>query len=236
MGDRGRGNVPGRETFRPSASGLVVAGLCRSGLSFAGPVFHWSGSCGPVFLGRKCDQVSPQRYERTQSRVWRRSDLPPSGRGRQPVVPRAGPGRGFAADAPHAAGHPEPGPAFGGHDHLQPQPQSAHRYLQRAGRRQRSVPAQPSRQGRKPDEGIRRPGGHRPRPLRHLRRRRPQLRPAVRAAPPAKAQVVQLCFQRATGQLSRARANCWPKADNHLARETDTEIMHARDQPRAVGR
>ena len=56
-----------------------------------------------------------------------------------------------------------------------------------------------------------RPGGHRPCPLCHLRRRRPQLRPAVRAAACAETQVVQLRLQRPIGQLSASCAtNCWP--------------------------
>ena len=41
-------------------------------------------------------------------------------------------------------------------------------------------------------------------PLRHLRRRRPELRPALRAASRQEAQVVQLRLQRPVGQLPRA--------------------------------
>ena len=65
------------------------------------------------------------------------------------------------------------------------------------------------RQGREPDAAICRPGGDRPRALCHLRRRRPQLRPAVRAAAPGKAQVVRVRLQRAAGEFSgAARTSC----------------------------
>ena len=78
----------------------------------------------------------------------------------------------------------------------------------------------------KPDAGVRRPGRHRPRPLRHLRRRGPQLRPAVRAAPSAKAQVVQLRASTASWPITRSCAtSCWPTTTHHLARDTDTEII-----------
>ena len=72
---------------------------------------------------------------------------------------------------------------------------------------------------------IRRPGGDRPRALRHLRRRRPQLRPAVRAASSAKAQVVQL----------RASTASWPTTpklrDKLLA--DDDNIWPARPTPKS---
>ena len=53
----------------------------------------------------------------------------------------------------------------------------------------------------------RRPGRHRPRPLRHLRRRRPQLRPAVRARPRPQGQVVRLRLQRPARQLSASSSD-----------------------------
>ena len=137
----------------------------------------------------------------------------------------AGPRRGLPADAADAAGHPEPRPARGRHDDLQSRPTATDRHPQGPGHRHRGVPAEPSREGRKPDAGVRGPGGHRPRPLRHLRRGRPQLRPALRAAPHQEAQVVQLRLQRPTGQLRRtAQGSCWA---------TTTTILPARPTPRS---
>ena len=73
---------------------------------------------------------------------------------------------------------------------------------------------------------VRRPGGHRPRPLRHLRQGRLQLRPAVRAAPPRKAQVVQLRLQRPTGQLcGAARQDAGRRRPPPRRATTDTEII-----------
>ena len=79
--------------------------------------------------------------------------------------------------------------------------QPTHRHLQGRRQRQRGLPPEPPRQVREPDGRVRRPGGDRARPLRHLRPRRPQLRPALRAAPHQEAQVVQFRLQRPTGQL-----------------------------------
>jgi hypothetical protein len=69
------------------------------------------------------------------------------------------------------------------------------------------------------------PGGDRPRPLRHLRHGRPQLRPALRAAPPAKAQVVQLRLQRPTGQL--------PELRDKLLAEEEITTWPARPTPKS---
>ena len=52
-----------------------------------------------------------------------------------------------------------------------------------------------------------------------------RLRSAVRAAPLGKTQVVQLCFQRATGQLPAVARALLRDGNHHLARESDTEII-----------
>ena len=86
-------------------------------------------------------------------------------------------------------------------------------------------------------EGMRRPGRHRPRPLRHLRRRRPQLRPAVRARARLQVEVVRLRLQRPARQLQRTAAtSCSTKGDYHLTRDTDTEIIMHYLSLRAAGR
>ena len=65
-----------------------------------------------------------------------------------------------------------------GHDHLQPGPRQAPRHLQADRHRHRGVPPQPPGQVRQHHGGVRRPGGHRPRPLRHLRRQRAAATPS----------------------------------------------------------
>ena len=118
-----------------------------------------------------------------------------------PLVPGAGPAAGLPPAAADAAGHSEPGAVGRRHDHLQPLPEAAHRHPQGGGHGHRGLPHEPPRQVRGPDAGVRRQGGDRARPLRHLRPRRPQLRPALRAPPHPQAQVVQLRLQRPVGQL-----------------------------------
>ena len=133
--------------------------------------------------------------------MWRRRDLPPARPRRQPAVSRTGARGNLPPDAADAAGHPKPRPIGLRHHHLLPPSQPADRHLQGRRQRQRGFSAEPPGQVRKPDGRVRRPGGDRARPLRHLRPGRPQLRPALRAAPHQEAQVVQLRLQRPTGQL-----------------------------------
>ena len=166
------------------------------GRANAGNHAHLSAACRFEVFSRP-----PRTDERTSRGMRRGRDLSPAGPGRQPAVSRAGARGNLPADAADAAGHPEPRPTGGRHDHLRPPSQPADRHLQGRGQRQRGLPPEPSRQVREPDGGVRRPGGHRPRPLRHLRPGRPQLRPALRAAPHQEAQVVQLRLQRPIGQL-----------------------------------
>ena len=76
------------------------------------------------------------------------------------------------------------------------------------------------------DAGVRRPGGHRPRPLRHLR-------PKTTAATPSRSSGTT--SRSTSGSASPSTAswpttwscatNCSSDDDNHLARETDTEII-----------
>ncbi len=83
---------------------------------------------------------------------------------------------------------------------------------------------------------MRRPGGHRARSLRHLRQRRPELRPAVRAAPSAEAQMVQLRLQRPARQLRRATRQAAGRRRPPPRPGERHRNHHARDQPRAIGR
>ena len=159
------------------------------------------------------------------------------GREVSPLCPEQGPGRSLAADAADAARHPEPRPALGRHDHATIPTATSSSTPTRSWARVSEV-FRLSHRGKSESlmRQVRRPGGHRPRPLRHLRRRRPQLRPAVRAAPRAKAQVVQLRLQRPVGQLPGAAREAagrrrQPPGPRHRHRN-----HHARDQPRAVGR
>ena len=55
--------------------------------------------------------------------------------------------------------------------------------------------------------------------------RRPQLRPAVRAAARLQVEVVRLRLQRPAGQLQELRDELLAKDDYHLTRDTDTEII-----------
>ena len=155
----------------------------------------------------------------------------------QSALPRRGPGRNLAADAADAARHAEPRQLAAGMTTYNPDARPAARHAQGSRHGQRGVPPQPPRQVREHHAGVRRPGGDRPRPLRHLRRRRPQLRPAVRAA--------RTCEKRKwfafafNGQLAN-----YPGAARQAAERgrlsSDARHRHrnhhARAQPRAVGR
>ena len=110
-----------------------------------------------------------------------------------------------AADPADAAGHAEPRAARRGDDQLPPGPQRAAQDPQGTGDGRRGVPAQPPGEVRGDHAGHGRPGRDRPRPLRHLRRRRPQLRPAVRARARPQDQVVRLRLQRPARQLPGAQ-------------------------------
>ncbi len=161
-----------------------------------------------------------------------------SARGRtEPALPAARTRGHVAADAADAAGHPEPRATLGRHDHLLTPPGQqlidTHKELGSV-----SEVFRLSHRGKSESlmQRVRRPGGHRPRPLRHLRRRRPQLRPAVRAPPSAKAQVVQLRLQRPAGQLRRAARRAAGRRRPPPGPRDRHRNHHARDQPRAVGR
>ena len=143
-------------------------------------------------------------HERSTRRMWGGRDLSLAGPGRESALHRLRARRREPAHAADAAGHPEPRPIGGRNVDLPSPPQTAYRHLQGRGHGLRSLPHEPSHPVRGPDEGIRRPGGDRPRPLRHLRRRRPQLRPAFRASAHQEAQVVQLRLQRPIGELLEA--------------------------------
>ena len=171
-------------------------------------------------------------------RVRRRRDLPPARREAQPAVPRAGPEevsrllpRGCCWTSRIAASWPP------GMTTYNPDAQPADRHPQGRGHGHRGLSPDASRQVRKPDAGIRGPGRHRARPLCHLRRGRPQLCPAVRAASPARS--TSGSASRFNGQLAnyqelrdaparRRRPSPGPR-DRH-------RNHHARDQPRAFGR
>ena len=83
---------------------------------------------------------------------------------------------------------------------------------------------------------YRRPGGDRPRPLRHLRRRRSQLRPALRAAPHQEAQVVQLRLQRPVGELREAAQRASGRRQQPSGPRDRYRGLHAPDLHGAVGR
>ena len=75
--------------------------------------------------------------------------------------------------------------------------------------------------------GVRGPGRHRPRPLRHLRRQRPQLRPAVRAASRLQMEMVRFAFNGQLANFTELRDQLLTQTDYHLTRNIDTEvIMH----------
>ena len=129
------------------------------------------------------------------------------------LCPEQGPGARLAADAADAAGHAEPRPAFRRHDHATIPSGSSSSTPTRNRRRQRGLPPEPPRQVRKPDAGVRRPGGHRPRPLRHLRRAKTAATPSRSSGTTCKS---------TSGSASPSTANwpttpscatsCWPTA------------------------
>ena len=158
------------------------------------------------------------------------------GRGRSPLCPEQGPGEISRLMPRMLLDIQNRGQLSAGMTTFNPDRNQLIDTYKDLGARQRGLSPQPSRQVESLMREYRRPGGHRPRPLCHLRRRRPQLRPAVRAAPRPEAQVVQLRLQRPVGQLPELREKLLADGDNHLARETDTEIIMHEIRPRAVGR
>ena len=160
--------------------------------------------------------------------MWRGGDLSPARQGRQPACAGVGARGRQPADAADALGHPEPRPVGGRDDLLQSAPQPVDRHLQGSGLGLRGLPHESSGPVREPDERIHRPGGHRARPLCHLRGGRPQLRRSPSSGTTSRS---------TSGSASPSTAS-WPTTrscarqllgddDNHLARETDTEIfMH----------